>query len=128
MAKYEMFKETISGRGWHGAYPEQIWDPVWMTGPVVQYIYGIIASRVSPLKAGVVIVGKINSGYSTNVIPEKVEIEGTIRSYDPQIQHFLADKVKQAFSVADSLDGETKVEITHGEPALQNNADRKSVV
>ena len=123
MANNDMFKGTITGRGGHGAYPEQSWDPIWMTGPVMQSLYGIIARRVSPLKAGVVTVGKINSGSSTNVIPEKVEIEGTIRSYDPQIQHFLTDKVKQAFSVADSLDGETKVEITHGEPALQNNAD-----
>lgn len=123
MANNDMFKGTITGSGGHGAYPQQSWDPIWMTGPVMQSLYGIVARRISPLKAGVVTVGKIHSGSSTNVIPEKVEIEGTIRSYDPKIQNFLTDKVKQAFSVADSLDGKSKVEITHGEPALQNNAE-----
>lgn len=123
MANNDMFKGTITGKGAHAAYPQQSTDPIWMAGPVMQALYGIIARRISPLKAGVVTVGKIHGGSSTNVIPEKVEIEGTVRSYDPQVQKFLTDKVKQAFSVADSLDGQSNVEIIHGEPALQNNPD-----
>lgn len=126
MANNDTFKGTIYGSGGHGAYPEQTWDPIWMTGPTMQSLYGIITRRVSPLKSGVVTVGKINSGTSTNVIPEKVEIEGTIRSYDPQVQQFLINKVKQAFSVAETLDGKYRVDITHGEPALQNNKEVNS--
>lgn len=123
MANNDMFKGTITGSGGHGAYPEQTWDPIWMTGPAMQALYGIIARRVSPLKAGVVTVGKIHSGTSTNVIPEQIEIEGTIRSYDPQVQQFLTKKVEQAFSVVEPLDGEYHLEITNGEPALQNNIE-----
>ncbi|MUV38823.1 N-acyl-L-amino acid amidohydrolase [Lentibacillus sp. JNUCC-1] len=123
MANNTMFKGTITGSGGHGAYPQQSQDPLWMSGPVMQALYGIVARRVSPLKAGVVTVGKFHSGSSTNVIPEKAEIEGTIRSYDPQVQTFLTDKVKQAFSVADSLGGQADVDITHGEPPLDNHPD-----
>lgn len=123
MANNDMFKGTIFGSSGHGAYPQQSLDPIWLAGPVMQALHGIIARRVSPLKSGVVTAGKIHGGTSTNVIPEQVEIEGTIRSYDPQVQKFLTEKVEQAFSVAESLGGESKVEITHGEPALQNNAE-----
>lgn len=123
MANNDSFKGTITGKGGHGAYPEQTWDPIWMTGPTMQALYGIIARRISALEPGVITVGKIHSGSSTNVIPEKVEIEGTIRSYDPQVQQFLIDKVKQAFEVVESLGGESEVEIINGEPALQNNPE-----
>lgn len=126
MANNDMFKGTITGSSGHGAYPQQSWDPIWMTGPTMQALYGIIARRVSPLKAGVVTVGKIHGGTSTNIIPEQVKIEGTLRSYDPQVQQFLEEKVKQAFSVVESLGGESNVEITRGEPALQNNVEVNS--
>lgn len=123
MANNDIFKGTIIGSGGHGAYPQQSKDPIWMTSFVIEALYSIVSKQISPLKAGVVSIGKLHSGSSTNIIPDKTEIEGTIRSYDPHIQSFLTDKVKQAFSIANALGGESKIEITHGEPALQNNSD-----
>src|SRR5699024_1162220 len=81
MANVDVFQAKITGSGGHGAYPHLGTDPVWMLGPVLQAVYGITARRVSPLDPGVVSIGKLNSGFASNVIPAEVEIEGTIRSY-----------------------------------------------
>ncbi|HEX7065931.1 MAG TPA: amidohydrolase, partial [Bacillales bacterium] len=121
MANIDMFKGTIHGKGGHGAYPQQCQDPIWMLGPAMQALYGIISRKVSPLESGVVTIGQINGGTSTNVIPSKVEVEGTLRSYSPEVREFLVEEVEKAFSVVKPLGGDVDVDITHGEPALQND-------
>ncbi len=121
MANIDMFKGTIRGSGGHGAYPQQCQDPIWMLGPAMQALYGIVSRKISPLESGVVTIGKVQGGTSTNVIPTEVEVEGTLRSYSPEVRKFLVDEVETAFSVVEPLGGEADVEITHGEPALQND-------
>ncbi|MFD2923112.1 M20 metallopeptidase family protein [Halobacillus naozhouensis] len=121
MANIDMFKGTIRGSGGHGAYPQQCQDPIWMLGPAMQALYGIISRKLSPLESGVLTIGQVHGGTSTNVIPSEVEVEGTLRSYNPEVREFLVDEVEKAFSIVESLGGEADVEITHGEPALKNN-------
>ncbi|HEU5140144.1 MAG TPA: M20 family metallopeptidase [Bacillales bacterium] len=121
MANIDMFKGTIYGSGGHGAYPQQSRDPIWMLGPTMQALYGIIARKVSPLESGVVTIGQIHGGTSTNVIPSKVEVEGTLRSYSPEVREFLVEEVEKAFTVVKPLGGDVDVDITHGEPALKND-------
>lgn len=121
MANIDVFEATIYGSGGHGAYPHLCSDPIWMLGPTMQALYGIISRKVSPLESGVVSIGQVHAGASSNVIPTEVKIEGTLRSYTPDVREFLVDEVKNAFSVTKPLGGDYKVEIMRGEPALQNN-------
>lgn len=92
MANVDVFEVKIHGSGGHGAYPELGTDPIWMLGPVMQALYGITARRVSALEAAVISIGQIHAGTASNIIPTEAVIQGTIRSYTPEIRDFWHQK------------------------------------
>ncbi|HET7521950.1 MAG TPA: M20 family metallopeptidase [Bacillales bacterium] len=122
MASVDVFNAMIRGTGGHGAYPHLGTDPVWMLGPVLQALHGIVPRRVSPLEPAVISVGRIEAGATSNVIPAKVELEGTLRSYNPETRELLITELERAFSVVKQLGGDYSLEITRGEPALDNDS------
>lgn len=121
MANVDVFQAEIYGTGGHGAYPELGTDPTWMLGPVLQALHGIVSRKVSALEAAVISIGQIHAGTASNIIPTEVKIEGTIRSYSPEIRDLLSNEIQKAFSVVDRLDGEYSLNIQRGEPALVNH-------
>ncbi|WP_203555997.1 amidohydrolase [Bacillus sp. B15-48] len=122
MANVDEFKGKIFGTGGHGAYPDLGTDPIWILSTVMQSIYGIISRRVSALDAGVISVGKINGGTANNVIPSEVTFEGTIRSYTPEVRELLAEELKRALSISETMGGSYSLQIQNGEPALKNHS------
>ncbi len=123
MSNVDVFKGKIIGTGGHGAYPHLGTDPIWMLGPFLQVVHGIVARKVSPLDPAVVSIGKIQAGTASNIIPSEVEIEGTIRSYSSEVREFLVKEVESAFKFVESLGGTYSVEVELGEPALKNNPE-----
>ncbi|MBO1510606.1 M20 metallopeptidase family protein [Metabacillus bambusae] len=121
MANVDVFEAKIYGTGGHGAYPELGTDPIWMLGPVMQALHGIVARKVSALDPAVVSIGQIHAGTASNIIPTEVLIEGTIRSYSPEIRDVLASELRKAFSIVDHLGGGYSLDIERGEPALNNS-------
>lgn len=122
MANVDVFEGKIYGTGGHGAYPELGTDPIWMLGPVMQALHGIVARKVSALDSAVVSIGQIHAGTASNIIPTEVLIEGTIRSYTPEIRHLLESEIKKAFSIVEHLGGNYSLNFQRGEPALNNNS------
>ncbi len=72
MANVDVFQATIHGSGGHGAYPHLGTDPIWMLGPVLQALHGIVARNISPLDAAVISVGEVKGGSASNIIPTEV--------------------------------------------------------
>ncbi|MEE3954488.1 amidohydrolase [Peribacillus frigoritolerans] len=122
MANVDVFEAKIYGTGGHGAYPELGTDPIWMLGPVMQALHGIVARKISALDAAVVSIGQIHAGTASNIIPTEVLIEGTIRSYTPEIRDLLALELRKAISIVEHLGGSFSLNIERGEPALNNSA------
>ncbi|UOF91118.1 amidohydrolase [Fodinisporobacter ferrooxydans] len=122
MANVDVFEATLYGTGGHGAYPHLGTDPVWMLGPVLQALHGIVARRVSPLEPAVVSIGQIRAGSTSNVIPSEVYIQGTARSYDPEVRELIISELEKAFSIVANLGGKYTFHINRGEPALKNDA------
>ncbi|AJI20125.1 amidohydrolase (plasmid) [Priestia megaterium] len=122
MANVDVFEGKIYGTGGHGAYPELGTDPIWMLGPVMQALHGIISRKVSALDAGVVSIGQVHAGTASNIIPTEVSITGTLRSYTPEVRDLLALELEKAFSIVGSLDGKYSFKVERGEPALNNSA------
>ena len=122
MANVDVFEAKIYGTGGHGAYPELGTDPIWMLGPVMQALHGIVARKISALDAAVVSIGQIHAGTASNIIPTEVLIEGTIRSYTPEIRDLLALELRKAISMVEHLGGSFSLNIERGEPALNNSA------
>ncbi len=121
MANVDVFEATIYGTGGHGAYPHLGTDPVWMLGPVLQALHGIVARRVSPLEPAVISVGQIHSGSASNIIPSEVYLQGTMRSYDPQVRELLISELEKAFSIVTLFGGSFNFKVHRGEPALKND-------
>nr|WP_245183509.1 M20 family metallopeptidase [Lentibacillus salicampi] len=121
MANVDVFEAKVYGSGGHGAYSHLGKDPVWMLGPVLQALHGIVARRVSPLDSAVISVGSIQSGSVSNVIPSEVQVKGTIRSYHPEVRKLLHHELDKAFSIVRPLDGDYQLSIKPEDPALYND-------
>lgn len=121
MANVDVFEGKIFGTGGHGAYPHLGTDPIWMLGPILQAIHGIVARKVSPLETAVISIGQVHAGTASNIIPTTVTIQGTIRSYTPEVREFLIKELENAFALAKGLGGNFELNVVRGEPALNNS-------
>lgn len=120
MASVDTFQGTIYGTGGHGAYPHLGIDPTFLMVPVLQALHGIVSRRVSPLHPAAVSVGQIHAGTTSNVIPSEVFLQGTIRSYHPQVREQLIKEVERAFTLSRQLGGDFHFQVDRGEPVLYN--------
>jgi hippurate hydrolase len=83
MAAADRFSIEIIGRGGHGARPNRCVDPITVSAQVVQALQAIVSREVDPLESVVVSVCMVHGGEADNVIPERVELKGTTRYFDP---------------------------------------------
>jgi amidohydrolase len=127
-AAEDSFFITLIGTGGHGAYPHQGTDPTFILAQVINAINGIRARRIDPTKPATISIGSIHAGSVTNVIPSKVEISGTIRSYDEGTRTRLKEELAQALQVARALGGDFKLEIKTGYPATYNDPNVESLI
>jgi amidohydrolase len=122
-AAVDTFSAWISASGGHGAYPHESGDPLWMLGPVLMALHGIVARKVDPMKPAVVSLGQVHGGAASNVIPAEVFLHGTLRSFDPKVREQLLEEVERALSVVRVFGGEYRLEVERGYPAGYNPAE-----
>ena len=83
MGGLDVFKVTIHGKGGHTGMPEDAVDPIITAAAVIQTVQVIQTREISNLKSTVIMFGKIKGGTKSNIIPGKVELEGSIRFLYP---------------------------------------------
>ena len=91
MASPDNFRIVIEGAGGHAAMPHVTVDSIAIAAQVVTNLQHVVSRGVDPLAAVVVSVTRIAGGTAYNVIPGSVELEGTVRTFDPE----LRDRVPQ---------------------------------
>jgi len=122
MSAAEVFKVTLTGKGGHGAMPHQGVDPVLAAAQVVTGLQSIVSRNVPPLQTAVVSVTTIHAGEAFNVIPPKVEMQGTIRTFEPAVrQRVLARFDKIVHGVAEAFECEAQIEMKVVSPATVND-------
>jgi amidohydrolase len=121
MASVDTFSGSILGAGGHGARPERTVDPVSMLTSVLSALNSIVSRRVPPFEQAVVSVGRLSAGTSANVIPARVDVDGTLRSFTPDVRDLLRTEVERAFSVARALGGDYSLEVRAENPPLVND-------
>ncbi|NOZ49525.1 MAG: amidohydrolase [Chloroflexi bacterium] len=127
-ANEDSFRIRLSGDGGHGAYPHQGVDPIFILAQVLNVINGIRARRIDPTKAGVISIGAIHAGNTTNVIPSTVRLRGTMRSFDDDVRQQLRQELAQALEVARALGGDFELKITPGYAAMINHPEVAGVM
>lgn len=95
MAAVNDMKITITGRQAHGAYPWSSIDPIVISSQIIGSLQTIVSRNLNVTEnPGVVTIGAINGGVRSNIIPEKVEMLGTIRNFSKEDEAMFIQRVK----------------------------------
>ena len=95
MASSNEFKIVIHGKGGHAALPHNSLDPVPVACQMVQAFQTIISRNKKPIDAGVISVTMIHAGEATNVIPDSVEIQGTVRTFTIEVLDMIEQRMRE---------------------------------
>ena len=107
MASFDTFEITLTGKGTHAAMPHLGADPIAAGAALITNIQSIVSRRISPLKSGVISVTQMNSGDTTNVIPDYAILKGTVRSFDMDVRQSMQDMLTEMVAVLPPLYGVT---------------------
>lgn len=115
MAAVNDLKITVTGRQAHGAYPWSSVDPVVISAQIVNNLQTIVSRNLNVTEnPGVVTIGAINGGLRSNIIPEKVEMLGTIRNFTKEDEAMFIERVKTiATKTAEAGGGMAEVKIPY---------------
>jgi len=123
MSAAETFKVHLTGKGGHGAAPHLAVDPLLAAAQIVTGLQSIVSRNVAPLQTAVVSVTTIHAGEVFNVIPSRVEMQGTIRTFEPAIRQIVLRRFEQIIrGVAAAFECEAHIELTPVSPAVVNDA------
>jgi len=116
MAAADPFKIVVKGKQSHGAYPWLSVDPVVTTAQIVMGLQTIVSREVKLIdNAAVISVGSIHGGNRSNIIPNEVELVGTIRTLDDGMRtHILESLTKKAQLIAQSMGATAQVTVPNG--------------
>jgi len=116
MASAESFRIVIKGKQAHGAYPWSSVDPIVTATQVVMGLQTIVSRNVELTEgAAVVSVGRINGGVRSNIIPEQVELEGTLRALNEETRILLRERVRAvATQIAGAMGATVDVTVPDG--------------
>jgi amidohydrolase len=118
---------TVKGKGGHAATPDQVVDPILIASHILVALQQIVSRKANPVMPTVVSFGKIRGEGRTNIIPEEVTVEGTVRTYDESWRKKIHDTIRMmSASIAESMGGTCEVRIAHGYPFLKNDPDLTS--
>ena len=95
MASADSFKITITGKGGHGARPEQCIDAVVVGAATVMNLQSIVSRELTPFDPVVVTTGSIKSGTRFNVIAPTAVLEGTVRYYNPEYKEVISNAIER---------------------------------
>lgn len=112
---------TIMGKGGHGAHPDKTIDPFYLLAHVVLALQAIISRRLNPFQPAVVSIGSIHGGSTENVIPESVDLTGTLRFTDENVHRQIHEELRRAFDIVKSLGGDYTLRFEIGGPPMIND-------
>jgi len=123
-ANVDRFNIVVRGKGAHAATPEHGIDTIVTASQIVTALQTLPSRSFSSLEALVVSVTRIEGGNTWNVLPQHVELEGTVRTYSDSIRGQVPDKIRQVIGgVAASMGAEAELIWSPGPPAVVNTAE-----
>ena len=124
MAGADVFDINIKGRGGHGAMPHGTVDPVLAACSIAQAIQTIVSRNVDAAERLVISVTQIHTGSVDNVIPDTAYMNGTVRSFTPEVRDLAERRLREIVAgQAASYGCEADVVYNRGYPATYNSAE-----
>lgn len=124
MASTDEIYITVKGKGGHAATPDQNIDAVLIASHIIIALQQIVSRNANPIIPTVLTFGRIYSDGRTNIMPDEVKIEGTMRTFDEKWRKEIQKKiVKISHAIAEGMGGNCEVYIDKGYPFLVNNEE-----
>ncbi|MDO9510164.1 MAG: M20 family metallopeptidase [Bacteroidales bacterium] len=124
MASTDEIYLTVHGKGGHGGMPEKVIDPVLIASHIVVSLQQIVSRNANPAMPTVVSIGRFIAEGRTNIIPEQVKMEGTLRTFDEKWRNEVHQIItRMASDIAMSMGGRCEVFIDKGYPYLVNDEE-----
>ena len=114
---------VFKGRGGHGSAPDKSVDPIAIAARFVVDVQTVVSREKDPKEFGVVTIGAIQGGTVGNIIPDSVQVRGTIRSYSPAVRAKLLDGVRRVALASAAMAGAPapEVQLISGGAAVVNS-------
>ena len=122
-AGVDTFRGVIIGEGGHGSRPHETIDPFILTAHVILALNSIVSRRLDPFAPAVVSLGAIHGGQAENVIPNQINLDGTIRFMDTKVQAQIHSEIRRAFELTRTLGGDYQLNFEIGTMPMYNHPD-----
>jgi amidohydrolase len=125
MAASDRFQITVKGSQTHGAIPWAGVDPIVVASQIVLGLQTIASRQVDvTLAPSIISIGRIEGGVRNNIIPDQVELEGTIRTFDPEMRESIHRRIERtARSIAEAAGAGIEMDLDLGYPAVVNSEE-----
>jgi len=125
MASSNAFQITVHGKQAHGSAPWSGVDPIVTAAQIINNLQTIVSRNMELTnEAAVVTVGQIHGGVRSNIIPEEVFMEGTIRALDNDMRDYIFERIESiATKTAEAMGARAEVTISHGYPITYNDPE-----
>ncbi|WP_421102056.1 M20 metallopeptidase family protein [Sporosarcina psychrophila] len=128
-AAADIFKVHFTGKGGHGAMPQDCIDAALVASSFVMNVQTVVSRTIDPQQAAVLTVGKMEVGTRFNIIAENALIEGTVRTFNQDVRDQIETSISQyAKSVADMFGATAEVEYIRGTEPVINDTESANLV
>src|SRR5713101_2213792 len=120
---------TVRGKGGHAAMPETTVDPIVIASYIVTALQTLISRETSPFSPAVITIGKIQAGTAFNIIPETVQMQGTMRAFTAEHREKMLRRISElANGIASAMGGSCEMQVFNGCPPCINDAAMTELV
>ncbi|WP_026566074.1 M20 family metallopeptidase [Bacillus sp. UNC41MFS5] len=124
MAAADRFEIDIQGKGGHGAQPHKTQDAIVIASQLVLNLQQIVSRRVNPIDSAVVTVGSFTAQNAFNIIADKAQLIGTVRTFNDDVRQFIEDEMDRIISGTCAMTGSSyHFSYERGYPAVVNHAN-----
>ncbi|MGC8565512.1 MAG: M20 metallopeptidase family protein [Thermoplasmata archaeon] len=121
-AAADTIRIEIIGKGGHGAKPDLAVDSIMVSSKVIEALHTISSREIDPLEPFVITIGSIKGGTAHNIIPEKVELLGTVRTMEKNTRNGMEKRLRRIISgITLAFNANFNLEYIYGYPILVND-------
>ncbi|MEP4036369.1 M20 aminoacylase family protein [Pseudophaeobacter sp.] len=125
LAAVDSFEINVTGRGGHGGMPHETKDPLVAACGIVQAIQTIVSRNLDPQRVMALSVTQVHTGSTSNVIPDTAFINGTIRTFDPEVKTMVQKRLAEVVEgQAVTYGCQAQLSYIEGYPATVNDPDQ----
>jgi amidohydrolase len=129
MGSTDMVTIVIKGRSAHGAVPQDGVDAILISSHIIAALQAIVSREISPLCPSVISIGTIKGGDAFNIIADRVELSGTVRTLDPEIRRFIPGRMEEIIKgICSGFRADYEFNYMHRHPVVVNDEAMTALV